>query len=137
MKTHKKIITTALVLFLATVFYAAWYSWNREQKIAQIGKCAYAMEHPKMLRAPDGKLTPVYDPTNCLIEPTPPAFPDLIRGRINLGNIQKGLQVKPYTFWDILLGNYSLIPDSTLPCDQTATTTDCSTILSFAQPISL
>ena len=117
-----------LTIFFVCIGYALWYSHNRQVKITQAEKCNYEMEHPKpptMMTSPDGSLAPVYSLKICPVVVVPPSLQDLLRGRIVFDGIPKRMQVNPYSFIDILFGNYTLGPAAVLPCDQSATTTPC------------
>ncbi|MBI4088379.1 hypothetical protein HY418_03315 [Candidatus Kaiserbacteria bacterium] len=127
------IVAGALVLMagIGLSAYAAWYSYNRQAKIAQVEQCNYGFEHPKpptMMTAPDGTLAPVYSIEPCVTVIVPPPLWDLVRGRIAFENIPERMKVNPYSLTGVLLGRYTLGPDIALPCDQSATTTDCSAL---------
>jgi hypothetical protein len=116
--------------------YAAWYTYHRHEVIAQIDKCDYQLAHPEespKMRAPDGTFVPVMTP--CLMQPVPPSFFDLVRGRIAFTRISEGTKVNPYSFLDVLLGRYTLGPNLGVPCNQSATTTDCARLLAAPPPI--
>ena len=122
------VILTALVSLGA---WAGWYSYDRYAKIAWVEQCNNDIEHPKpltMMTAPDGSLAPVYSIETCMTIVIPPPLWDIVRGRITFEGIPERMMVNPYSFADTLLGRYTLGPDITLPCDQSATTTDCSTL---------
>ncbi len=143
MAKSRVLITTIIVLGLTILFicatYAAWYSYDRQVKIAQIEKCASKMEHPDpptTYVGPDGNIVSVMISEPCLIIPIPPSLWNLLRGRLVFEGVHDGLEVNPYSLKDILLGNYTLGPGIDLPCDQSATTTPCATLeaLKAAQP---
>jgi len=132
MKKYPLIILIALVVTLGA--YAAWYTYHRQEVIVQLDKCDYALTHPEAspkMRAPDGTFVSVVTP--CLMQPVPPGIADLVRGRIIFTRVPESTKVNPYSFLDILLGRYTLGPNIGTPCNQSATTTDCSTLPSPAQ----
>lgn len=131
--------TVALILLVALIGiggYVGWYSYARQMKIAQVEQCNYNLVHPKpptMITAPDGSLAPVYSIEPCTAVVVPPSLLDIIRGRFTFEGVAKGMKVNPYLLMDVLLGNYTLGPDTSMPCDQSATTTDCATLASLPQ----
>ena len=134
---HVVKVTVCIALFAVTALsaYAAWYAYHRHEVIAQLEKCDYAVTHPEAspkIRAPDGSLVPVMTP--CLMQPVPPSIGELVRGRITFTKVPEGTKVNPYSFIDVLLGRYTLSPNLGAPCNQSATTTDCSTLPLFAPP---
>lgn len=121
------VFVVAVVVALAG--YAAWYTYHRDEIIAQTAKCNQQLTHPEdapKMRAPDGSMVSVMTP--CLLMPVPPTLGELVRGHTAPSNVPERMQVNPYTFWDALLGHYSASPNIGTPCDQSATTTDCSSI---------
>ncbi len=58
----------------------------------------------------------------------PPSLWNLLRGRMVFGNVPERMKVNEYSFTDIVLGRYTFGPVN-IACDQSATTTDCSTIV--------
>jgi hypothetical protein len=58
----------------------------------------------------------------------PPPLWDIIRGRMTFEGIPERMQVNPYSLADMILGRYTLGP-ANMPCNQSATTTDCSTFM--------
>jgi hypothetical protein len=129
---HKIIISTVFGILVAIGAYAAWYSYARQSKISQVKQCNYDLEHPKppvMMMAPDGNLAPVYSIETCTTVVVPPPLSDIVRGRIVFKGIPEREKVNQYTLLDVLLGNYTLGLDTSPTCDQSATTTDCSTLL--------
>lgn len=132
MKKYLPIILVALVVALGA--YAAWYTYHRHEVIVQLDKCDYALTHPEAspkMRAPDGTFVPVMTP--CLMQPVPPSIGDLVRGHVTITGIPESMKVAPYSFWDVLLGRYALNLNLGAPCNQSATTTDCSTLSSLPQ----
>ncbi len=124
----------AVVVFLSLAGYAAWYTYHRDTIIAQTAKCDQQLAHPEdspKMRAPDGSMVPVMTP--CRIDVTPPSLFDLIRGRVAFTDVPERMQVNPYSFLDVLLGRYTLGPNIGAPCNQSATTTDCSKLVSLPQ----
>lgn len=133
MKKYTLIIFVALVVALGA--YAAWYTYHRHEVIVQLDKCDYALAHPEAspkMRAPDGTFVPVMTP--CLMQPVPPSIGDLVRGHITFTRVPESTKVNPYSFVDVLLGRYTLGPNLGAPCNQSATTTDCSTLPAPSQP---
>ncbi len=131
MNRKSLIIAGAALLFVlaSASAYAAWYSLERQAKTARIEQCNYELEHPKppvMMAAPDGSLAPVYDINTCFAVVVPPSLWDMVRGNIVFEGIPERMKVNQYSLTDVLLGRYTLGPDITSPCDQSATTTDCS-----------
>lgn len=131
------IIISSILLFALVVVgaYSAWYTYHRHEVIAQLEKCDYVLTHPEAspkMRAPDGTFVSVMTP--CLMQPVPPSMGDLVRGRITFARIPEGTKVNPYSFVDVLLGRYTLGPNLGAPCNQSATTTDCSTFPAPSQP---
>ena len=127
------VFAAAVVVVLAG--YAAWYTYHRDAIIAQTAKCNYQLAHPEdapKMRAPDGTMVPVMTP--CILTPVPPTLGELLGGHTTPSDVPEHMQVNPYTFWDVLLGNYSVSPNIGAPCDQSATTTDCSTLPAPSQP---
>jgi|GEM_PF-5953701 len=125
----KKKVFIIAVLGLTTLFccgYVAWYSYNRGVKIAQAEECSQRVENPTPVT---GGLLFV-EP--CLIIAIPPSLWNLIHGNIAVGGVPKSMTVNPYSFKDVLFGNYTLGPNTNSPCDQSATTTPCATIISSA-----
>lgn len=123
-----------LLALVAVGAYASWYSYNRHQVIAQLDKCEYQSAHPEAspkMRAPDGTFVPVMTP--CLMQPVPPSIGDLVRGHVIITGIPETMKVAPYSFWDVLLGRYTLNFYLGVPCNQSATTTDCSKLVSLPQ----
>jgi hypothetical protein len=117
----------AIAIVIALAAYVAWYSYNRKAVIARSESCQYQTAHPETapkMRAPDGTMVPVMTP--CLIEVVPPPFLDLVRGRMTFTGVPNRMKIYPYSLIDVLLERYTLGPDILLPCDQTATTTDCT-----------
>jgi hypothetical protein len=115
--------------------YATWYTYHRHEVIAQLDKCDYQLAHPEAspkMRAPDGTFVPVMTP--CLMQPVPPSIGDLVRGRVSFTRVPESTKVNPYSFADVLLGRYTLGPNFGAPCNQSATTTDCSTLPLLAPP---
>ena len=134
MKKYLPIILVALVVALGA--YAMWYTYHRYEVIAQLDKCDYTLAHPEAspkMRAPDGTFVPVMTP--CLIQPVPPSIADLVRGRITFTRVSESTKVNPYSFLDILLGRYTLGPNLGAPCNQSATTTDCSALPVLVPPV--
>jgi hypothetical protein len=128
------IASSGIAILFVCATYAAWYSYNRQMVIAQIEKCNYDQEHPKpptMIPGPDGKIVPVMIAEICPFAVVPPSLLNLLRGRIVFEGVQKGMEVKPYRLTDIFLARYMLGPDSHMGCDQSATTSDCSALLSL------
>ncbi len=116
--------------------YAAWYSYARQAKIAEVEQCNDNLEHPKppvMMTAPDGSLAPVYAIETCAAVVVPPPLSDLVRGRVSFEGIPERMKVNPYSFLDVLLGRYTLGSADIPPCDQSATTTDCGSLASLPQ----
>lgn len=119
------------IAIIAVGAWAAWYSYNRQAKIAEAKECQYEIVHPKqpvMMTAPDGSLAPVYSINTCMAVVVPPPLWNLIRGHVVFEGIPERMKVNSYTLSDVLLGRYTLGPNITLPCDQSATTTDCATL---------
>ena len=133
MRILRILVGIVVALLLCGVFgYAAWYSYNRESKLAQVQECASSTHRPKpptMMRAPDGALAPVYSLETCTAVVVPPSLFDLVRGRIVFSDVPERMKVNPYTFKDILLGTYTLGPGDIPACDQSATTTDCAALM--------
>jgi hypothetical protein len=124
------------IMFAALVFsvYAVWYTYHRQAIITERMECQNALAHPEnapKMRAPDGTMVPVMTP--CLLAPVPPSLGELIHGRAVPSDVPMNMKVNPYTLWDVLLGRYSASPDIGEPCNQSATTTDCSTLPAPAQ----
>lgn len=125
----KKLIASLALLGIIGA-YAIWYTYHRQAVIAETARCNDQLAHPETapkMRAPDGSLVPVMQP--CLLQATPPSLSDLIRGRIILTDIPAHMRVGSFSLENILLGRYPLVLDSNLPCDQSATTTDCASII--------
>ena len=123
-----------LVLVLAFGAYAVWYAHHRQAIIAERTQCQNALAHPEdapKMRAPDGTMVPVMTP--CIVAPLPPSLVELIHDRPMPSGVPTNMKVNPYTVWDVLLGEYSASPDIGAPCNQSATTTDCSTLLAPSQ----
>lgn len=136
---HKTKVAASIVLLVVAAFgaYAAWYTYHRHEVIMQLDTCDYALAHPEAspkMRAPDGTFVPVMTP--CLMQPVPPSIGDLVRGRITFTRVPESTKVNPYSFLDVLLGRYTLGPNFSAPCNQSATTTDCSTLPVLAPPTS-
>ena len=132
---RRVVITLSAVIILCIGAYATWYTLHRYAVIAEIKRCENQLAHPESIpkmRAPDGTLVPVAAP--CMLGVTPPSFLDLITGHIAFTDVPDHTKVSPYTFWDVALGRYTVNPDITVPCDQPATTTDCSTLPALSQP---
>lgn len=132
MKKYTIIILVALVVALGA--YAAWYTYHRQEVIVQLDKCDYALAHPEAspkMRAPDGTFVSVMTP--CLMQPVPPSIGDLMRGRVTFTRVSESTKVNPYSFLDMFLGRYTLGPNLGAPCNQSATTTDCSKLVSLPQ----
>lgn len=128
-RVYKISIAVFGTVLLSGGVYAAWYSYHRHVIIAASEQCQYQLAHPETapkMRAPDGSIVPVMTP--CLIEPVPPPLGAVLRGNTTPTDVPERMRVNPYTFWDVLLGRYSVSPDIGAPCDQSATTTDCSTL---------
>jgi len=128
MKKVRVGIPLAIVIVMISG-YATWYTWHRHVVVAQAAECDYQLAHPETapkMRAPDGSMVPVMTP--CLIGVTPPSLLELIRGRIVFADVPERMQVNPYTFWDVLLGRYSVSLNSGVLCGQSATTTNCSAL---------
>lgn len=128
----KTIGIAALVILAGLGTYAAWYSYQRQEKIAQAAECAYQIDHPappKMVRAPDGSLARLESINVCLAIVVPPSLFDLVRGRIAFTGIPERMKVNRYSLMDVLSGNYTLGPDFGMPCDPSATTTGCGVSL--------
>lgn len=136
--SKKILVATGSVLLLALIVagvYAAWYTYHRNEIIAQTTGCNRQLTHPEdapKMRAPDGTMVPVMMP--CLLAPVPPTLGELVRGHTAPSDVPARMQLNPYTFWDALLGHYSASPNIAVPCDQSATTTDCSTLPAPSQP---
>jgi len=125
------------VILAALGAYAAWYSYDRQARIAQVEQCGYDLEHPQpptLITAPDGSLAPLYSIETCTTIIVPPTLWNIVRKRIAFEGIPEHMKVNPYSFTDVLLGRYTLGPERVLPCDQPATTTDCSTLPAPSQP---
>ena len=86
-----------------------------------------------MMTAPDGTLAPVYSINTCAAVVVPPSLWDLLRGHIVFENVPERMKINPYSFTDVLLGRYTFGP-ALSGCDQSATTTDCSTLPAPSQP---
>lgn len=131
----RRIVLIVVVMALvAAGAYAAWYTYHRHEVIVQLDKCDYALAHPEAspkMRAPDGTFVPVMTP--CLMQPVPPSIGNLVRGRITFTRVPESTKVNPYSFLDVLLGRYMLGPNIGAPCNQSATTTDCSKLVSLPQ----
>lgn len=128
----KTVGVAALVILVGIGAYAAWYSYQRQEKIAQAAECAYQLDHPappKMARAPDGSLARLESMNICLAVVVPPPVWDLIRGHIAFTGIPERMKVNRYSLMDILSGHYTLGPDLGMPCDPSATTTGCGVSL--------
>lgn len=129
------------VVFLGVVIvvlggYALWYTVHRSQVIARVTQCGHSFAHPEAapkVAAPDGSTVSLTTP--CLLEPIPPTLGDLLHGDTAPSGVPERMQVNPYSFLDVLLGRYSVSPMSGAPCDQGATTTDCSAVVA-QQPLS-
>lgn len=119
------------MVFIAVAAYAAWYSHERREKLAQVQQCDEQMAHPikpQMVTGPDGNPAPLYSVNGCATVVVPPSLWDIVRGHIVFENVPTRMKVNPYSLGDILLGRYTFGP-SDIGCDQSATTTDCSTIV--------
>ena len=131
----RRIVLIVVVMALvAAGAYAAWYTYHRHEVIVQLDKCDYALAHPEAspkMRAPDGTFVPVMTP--CLMQPVPPSIGNLVRGRITFTRVPESTKVNPYSFLDVLLERYTLGPNIGAPCNQSATTTDCSMLVSLPQ----
>ena len=131
----RRIVLIVVVMALvAAGAYAAWYTYHRHEVIVQLDKCDYALANPEAspkMRAPDGTFVPVMTP--CLMQPVPPSIVDLVHGRITFTRVPESTKVNPYSFLDVLLGRYTLGPNIGGPCNQSATTTDCSKLVSLPQ----
>jgi hypothetical protein len=68
------------------------------------------------------------------MQPVPPSIGDLVRGRITFARVPEGMKVSPYSFVDVFLGRYTLNLNLGAPCNQSATTTDCSTLPTLPAP---
>lgn len=126
----------ALLIVAVLSAYVAWYTYHRYEVIAQLEKCDYVLTHPEAspkMRAPDGTFVPIMTP--CLMQPVPPSIRDLVRGHITFTRVPEGTKVNPYSFVDVLLGRYTLGPNLGAPCNQSATTTDCSVLTLLAPPV--
>lgn len=124
-------ISLGVILTLAVIIggYTAWYSWHRHEVMVHIANCDYQLARPESapkMHAPDGTMVPVMAP--CLIEPVPPSLVALLSGNTEPTDVPDRMKVNPYTFWDVLLGRYSVSPNISAPCDQSATTTDCASL---------
>jgi len=124
-----------LLALVAMGAWAVWYTHHRATIADAREKCDYQLTHPETapkMRAPDGTMVSVMTP--CLLVPIPPSLGDILRGRTAPSGVPKNMTLQPYTFWDALLGHYAESPYVGSPCDQSATTTDCSTLSSLPQP---
>lgn len=137
------IVLAALCVVIVAIVgaYAGWYTYNRHVQIVRAEKCAYDLEHPApptMMTAPDGTLAPVYMTEPCITVVVTPPLWDIVRGHIAFEGVPERMKVNPYSLTDILLGRYTLGPGIDLPCDQSATTTDCGEIMRMmgAEPVS-
>ena len=123
------LIVCALTLIIALGVYATWYSYNRDSKMAESRKCADEALHPPApvwAPGPDGEPAEIEGVGICIGVIVPPSLWDLIQGNIALEGVPARMKVNAYTTLDVLLGNYSFGPDTRMGCDQSATTTDCS-----------
>lgn len=130
-----KVVAGVVAVAILLGAYAMWYTHHRNEIIADRDRCDGALTRPEAspsMRAPDGTLVPVMAP--CLMQPVPPSITDLVRGRIVLTRIPEGMKVNPYSFSDVLLGRYMLTPNIGAPCNQSATTTDCSRLPAVVLP---
>lgn len=128
--TKKIILIVIIILSTAAVAYAALYSYHRSEKLIETEKCNDMLSNPPkptMVAGPDGNPAPLYSLNTCIIMVVPPSLWDLLRGSIKFENVPHRMRVNPYSFTDILLGHYTFGPADT-GCDQSATTTDCSTL---------
>ncbi len=124
--THRISLSITIAITLACFAYVTWYNQQRQALIARTTHCQDQFAHPEtapQMRAPDGSMVAVMTP--CLIEVVPPSILDLVRGRMVFTGVPDHMQVAPYSQTDVFLGRYSLTIDLSLPCDQSATTTDC------------
>ena len=136
MKNHIYIWIGVAVILLGAVAYAGWYSFDRQTKIAQAQMCNDTLINPpkpEMVPAPDGTLAPLYSINTCAAVVVPPSLWDLLRGRIVFENVPKRMKINSYSLTDILFGQYTFGPAFTSGCDQSATTTDCSTLPASSQ----
>jgi hypothetical protein len=129
---NKKIILIGIAaLVVAAIAYAAWYSYDRHEKLVQSQQCNDMLLNPPkptMVAGPDGNPAPVYSLNGCATVVVPPSLWSVLRGRMEFENVPRRMKVNPYSFADILLGRYTFGPTD-IGCDQSATTTDCSTIV--------
>lgn len=131
----KKITFVAIAIFLvAVVTYTAWYSYNRNQRLALVEKCNDTLANPAkpmMTTGPDGKPAPLYSINGCVSTVVPPSLWNILTGHMIFDAVPQRMKINPYSFTNILLGQYTLGPTD-IRCDQSATTTDCS---QFATPL--
>ena len=130
------VIGLVITLFVVIGAYAVWYTWHRHSIIAQTARCEEQLAHPETapkMRAPDGTMVPVMTP--CLLVPIPPSLGNLLRERTAPDGVPGNMTLQLYTFWDVPLGRYSASPNIGAPCDQSATTTDCASLVA-QQPAS-
>lgn len=128
--TKKIILISIIILATVAVAYAALYSYDRHEKLIEAEKCNDMLSNPPkptMVTGPDGNPAPLYSLNTCVIMVVPPSLWDLLRGRIIFENVPHRMRVNPYSFKDILLGHYTFSP-ADMGCDQSGTTTDCSTL---------
>jgi hypothetical protein len=135
----KKIAIVFLaVVVLALGAYATWYSLERNDRIAQNIECEKKLLEPggsiRAIGLP-GKIAVVDD--LCVRQVVPPSLWNLIRGKMVFENVPNHMKVNEgYSFKDVLLGRYSYGLDINLPCNPTATTTDCSSLPPLSQQTS-
>ncbi len=134
---HKKIaIDIVLVAVVVLGAYAAWYTYHRNAALAQIAECNYELAHPAppaLIPGPGGMLVSATLAKMCPMVVVPPSLADLIRGHVVFSDLSPSTKVNPYSLVDILLGRYTLGPNNNMPCNQSATTTDCSKLVSLPQ----
>jgi len=124
---NKKIILIGIAtLAVVAVTYAAWYSYDRHEKLVQAEKCNDMLANqpkPTMVTGPDGNPAPLYSLNGCATVVVPPSLWNVLRSQMLFENVPDRMKVNPYSFTDILLGRYTFGP-SDIGCDQSATTTD-------------
>ncbi len=130
------VIAVLLALALVIAGYTVWYTYHRQAVIAERIECQNLADSDRdnapMMLAPDGTYVPIM--TTCIPVPVPPQLGDLILGRAIPSDVPINMKLNPYTLWDVLFGRYSATPDVGSPCNQSATTTDCSTLPAPSQP---
>ncbi len=124
----KKIILILAIVILvpviATAVWAAWYSFERQQKIAHNAECNLQFSQP----AAPGSLQEI-----CAYEVVPPTLWNLAHSHFVFEDLPPRFRVAiPVSLKEILLGRYSIQPVLT-GCVQSATTTDCSTFPTLPQ----